>query len=95
LEIPVGDTVSPAEIKKLMGQVVPVLTAGRTIIAVGKPTRPGCYSILCYVPRPDFKSEIDEATRLSAIDKLVASGKLTPTLGQQLRQQTGSLQAIG
>ena len=95
LEIPLGGSVSASNLKKLVGSSIPVVISAGKIILIGNPRRPGCYMILCYVPRPDFLREIDDTLRVEVIDKYVSAGAISKTLGSQLKEQTGSVVALG
>ena len=49
--IPTGAFVDAAEIKKLVGQSVPITFYGKSIVAIGRRPGPG---IICYVPADPF-----------------------------------------
>ena len=52
-EIPIGEVIAAADIRKLVGKTVPVLVAGSSIVRLGK--GPG---IICYIPAPNLASQI-------------------------------------
>lgn len=93
-EIPVGVTVSAAEVNKLVGKEVYAAFSGKRkseIVAVGtwpepeKPTRPVCYWIVCYIPAPDILRRIGMDIRRTLIQKMLADGIITPKLAQRIK----------
>ena len=87
-EIPVGDLNPEADVKAFAGLTVPVIVAGRSIIAIGdlKWKRP---PILCYIPAPDIFKQIRPDLRAKLIDRYVDVGAIPGQLGEQLLQRFG------
>lgn len=94
LEIPVGDTVSIADIKKMVGRRVPVIVARSTIVAIGSPLGHGCYWIICYKPIPDILKQIGEAIRVDTIKEFVKTGVLTEVQAQTLKADRGAAEIL-
>ncbi|MGJ5818368.1 hypothetical protein [Paludibaculum fermentans] len=82
-ELVPGEMIDEAELKKLAGQIVPVVVSGRTIVALGYPDRPWCY-ILCYVPGPDIWKRIRPELRVQLIKQYAAAGVINSKLEQVL-----------
>lgn len=86
-EIPIGEINVAADLKALVGQVVPVIFADRTIVAVGYPKKPWCY-ILCYVPAPDILVRIRPELRVSLINLYAKNGVINDKLQHDLLDVT-------
>lgn len=82
-ELVPGELIDAAELKKLAGQVVPVVVSGRNIVAVGYPGKPWCY-ILCYLPGPDIWKRIRPELRIHLIKQYAAAGVITSKMEQDL-----------
>jgi len=72
-EIPTGALVSAVELRKLVGQTVPVTIVGKSVVAIGR--RPG---ILCYIPADPFLSTlVQPALQRTLQQQYVAAGILS------------------
>lgn len=87
-EIPIGDLNPEVDVKPFVGLIVPVIVAGRTIIAIGdlKWKRP---PIICYLPAPDIFKQIRPDLRAKLVDRYVGLGAIPAQLGQQLIERFG------
>jgi hypothetical protein len=72
-EIPTGALVNAEDLRKLVGQTVPVTTLGKSIVAIGR--RPG---ILCYYPAdPYLFGLVEPALQQLLQEKYTKAGILT------------------
>ena len=72
-EIPTGAFVNADDLRKLVGQTVPVTIFGKSIVSIGK--RPG---ILCYYPAdPYLFSVVEESLQALLQQKYTQAGILT------------------
>jgi hypothetical protein len=70
--VPTGALVSATDLRKLVGQTVPITTVGKSIVAIGK--FPG---VLCYVPADPFLHDlVQPALQRLLQDKFVQAGIL-------------------
>ena len=83
-EIVVGDTTPESEVRKLVGRPVAVVVSGRTIVAIGKPSR----WIVCYIPVPDIYRKIRPELRGELLDRYVKLN-LIPTKAAQALKSLG------
>jgi hypothetical protein len=84
-EIPVGELIEEAEIKRLVGQRVAVVVAGSIIIAIGPGGKPPWKCVLCYVAPPDWRRRISPELRYALIDQYVKKQAIDERLGEQLK----------
>ena len=87
-EIPVGETNSAADLRKLAGQQVHAVTSGRNVVAIAS-LRGGRPPILCYIPAPSLVNEIGADMRAALINKYVAANVIPKELGNQLVKALG------
>lgn len=82
-EIPVGETNSAADLRKLAGQPVQAITSGRNIVALAalRGFRP---PIICYLPAASLVNEIGVDMRVALINKYVAVDVIPREVGNQL-----------
>jgi hypothetical protein len=72
-EMPTGAFVNADDLRKLVGQTVPVTISGKSIAAIGK--RPG---ILCYVPvDPWLFGVVEQSLQQLLLKKYTQAGILT------------------
>ncbi len=78
-----GELIDVTELKKLVGQTVPVVVSGRTIVAIGYPQKPWCY-ILCYYPGPDIWRRIRPELRANLVKQYAKAGVISSKMEQVL-----------
>jgi hypothetical protein len=87
-EIPVGEIISAADVKKAVGEEVPVIVSGRVVVAIGLPLREKLRRwILCYLPPPDFLKEIGPDLRREVIARYVDMNVIPKKVGELLTRE--------
>lgn len=81
--IPVGETNSAADLRKLTGQPVSVILSGRNVVAIGFPKKPW---VVCYLPVPDLIKEIGADVRQDLIKRFVDNKIIPANLGRRFTQ---------
>jgi hypothetical protein len=87
-EIPVGETNSAADVRRLAGQQVHAITSGRNVVAIAavKGFRP---PIICYIPAVSLVNEIGTDMRAALINKYVEANVIPKEVGNQLIKALG------
>jgi hypothetical protein len=90
-EIPVGEIVSAADVKKVVGTEVPVVVSGGAVVAIGLPFNKAIVKrrwILCYLPAPrDLFNKIDPELRRELIQRYVDLKVIPAKFGAELADQ--------
>jgi len=84
-EIPIGEFVEEADIKRLVGQKAAVIVAGSVIVAIGSAMRPPWRCVMCYVAPPDWRRRIGPELRYALIDQYVKKQVIEEKVGEQLK----------
>lgn len=89
-EIPVGEIVSAADVKKAVGANVPVVVSGAAVVAIGLSFDDVVKRrwILCYVPPPpDLFKKIDADLRQDLVKRYIDLGVIPTKFGEVLMSQ--------